>query len=307
MMVQKAERLFVQLHQEALMQRFMHHLAEVLPDNATSNPIQQAMRHSLLGNGKRIRPILMMLFAQDLGYQEPSTALLEAALSIEMVHTASLILDDLPCMDNAELRRGEATLHRQFGEETAILTSVSLLTSAIQRVSHLEGVTAAQSNALVMILSQAVGEQGLCQGQMQDLKPNSQHDLRSQAVSTNQLKTGVLFQAMFQMVLILCGSDQPQRNHANKLAFHLGQLYQLLDDLSDKLTTTGKDCFQDRGKATLGNLLGQESAYSQVIWHHQRTQQCLQLLVPESSVLDDFIQQWLAKAIYHFKPVTQNA
>ena len=130
--------------------------------------VNEAVRYALLAPGKRIRPLLTILAAMDFG--APVSDALDVACATEMVHTASLVLDDLPCMDDARLRRGQPTVHMRFDESTAILAAIALLNQAFATVTRTTRLSAETRLALVERLSAAVGFDGLVTGQENDLQ-----------------------------------------------------------------------------------------------------------------------------------------
>nr|WP_299246363.1 polyprenyl synthetase family protein [uncultured Halomonas sp.] len=232
-------------------------LEELLSDtNENDDPVSQAMRSSVLAPGKRIRPLLLMLAARDLGCTAP--VLLDLGASVEMIHTASLILDDLPCMDNASMRRGRLTVHRQYGEDVAMLAVVALLSRAFGVVSEAAGLSSERRALMVSLLSQAIGAQGLVRGQYEDLHEAHRPRSVTDVMTTNSRKTGALFQASMRMAALAAGADRAATDALDRVALALGQAYQLCDDLSDCSPDHGKDADQDRDKATLVNLLGAE-------------------------------------------------
>ncbi|WP_420226749.1 polyprenyl synthetase family protein [Pigmentiphaga litoralis] len=254
----------------ALRQDVERRLADLLPEaGGERDLIALAMRESTLAPGKRVRPLLLVLTARDLGYDDPS--LLDLACAVEMVHAASLVLDDMPCMDNARLRRGRPTIHLHFGEDVAILTAVALLTRAFHLVSSLSSVPPLLRTQLVGGLANAVGTQGLVKGQYQDLREGTRPRSADEIASTNDLKTSVLFSATIDMAAIIAQADEPVRVTLGSFASELGQAFQLLDDLRDTrdndTATTGKDICKDEGKSTLIALLGVEAAHRRLGMH----------------------------------------
>ncbi|GAB2788772.1 polyprenyl synthetase family protein [Halomonas shantousis] len=233
-------------------------LAELLPKEEVSDPVTLAMRESLLMGGKRIRPMLLVLAARGLGHDSP--ALLDLGCAVEMVHCASLILDDLPCMDNASLRRGRPTIHRRFGEDVAMLTVVALLTEAFGLVAAVPQVTPALRAQLVARLTRAVGMHGLVKGQYEDLHEGGLRRSASAIMTTNTLKTGVLFEVTMAMAALVAGAREPAATSLRQFALTLGQAFQLCDDLTDGHAGQGKDAGQDDGKVTLVALLGVNEA-----------------------------------------------
>ena len=180
-----------------------------------------ALREGTLAPGKRLRPLLLLLALGDLG-SDPTIGL-DPACALEMIHAASLFLDDMPCMDNASLRRGQPTLHLRFGEDVAVLASVALLSHAYGITATAPGLTPRQRNEAVAILARAVGAQGLVRGQFRDLHGAQQqaHPLDA-ATTTNQLKTGSLFSAALTLAGLLVGADRTLMRHLHGFAVELG-------------------------------------------------------------------------------------
>jgi len=224
-------------------------------------PLQQAMLYSLLNGGKRIRPVLVYL-ACDFCGGSPEQADLPAA-AIEMVHSYSLVHDDLPAMDNDELRRGKPTCHIAFDEATAILAGDALLTSAFELLSQPgERYQPAQQLAMIQCLSRAAGEHGMVQGQAFDLshvgKPLTVEALQQM----HALKTGALITAALELGALAanCGNSD-QLNALRQFGQHIGLAFQVKDDLLDieaDTVTLGKPCGSDqaRNKPTYPSLLG---------------------------------------------------
>jgi geranylgeranyl diphosphate synthase type II len=222
--------------------------------------LREATRYTLLAPGKRIRPLLTVLAGSALGSDHPAT--LDAACALEMIHSASLILDDLPSMDNAKLRRGRAATHIAFGEDVAILAAISLLSRSFGVVCQAEHLSGSVRAELVCILSHATGAFGLAGGQVADLRPADKASTGCAAM-VSQLKTGVLFTAAIDMAAAIAGVTDLRRSALHRFAEHIGCAFQLRDDLLDDTASsidTGKDAGQDRGKATMVNLLGMEDA-----------------------------------------------
>jgi geranylgeranyl diphosphate synthase, type II len=230
------------------------------PASAPPN-LMNAMRHALLAPSKRIRPLMLNLVA------EPTGPMVDAALrvgsAVEMVHTASLILDDLPCMDDAQMRRRRPTTHVAFGQSTAILSSIALLTRAFGIISELEGVSGEMRTKLSAILSNAIGWDGLVAGQ--ELDTNGQSELLDSSGIENLiwLKTGILFVASAEMGAVLRDATDHQVDAVRRYAKHFGLAFQTLDDLLDGSTSAqdaGKDVNKDEGKTTLVSLFGASKA-----------------------------------------------
>lgn len=249
-------------------------LAELLPAaGGECDLVAAAMRDCTLAPGKRLRPLLLVLTAQGLG--ACPKAALDLGCAVEMVHAASLVLDDLPCMDDATLRRGRATLHLAFGEDVALLAAIALLSRAFGLVAGLQEVPAGVRTELVTTLADAIGTQGLVKGQLQDLRDGAQSRSAEQIVETNQLKTGVLFGAILSMAGSLANAPAAVRRPLQRFATELGQAFQLHDDLRDTDPGNGKDPGQDQGKSTLLALCGEDAVRERLLQHLACAERCL--------------------------------
>jgi len=218
----------------------------------------EAMRYSLLTPGKRVRPLLALLTAVDFG-RDPGP-LVDFGCALEMVHCASLMLDDLPCMDDARTRRGQPAAHVQFGEATATLAAIGLLNQSYGLLARCTSIEPAIRSRLVSELSEAVGTAGLVSGQSRDLGERGRRLDGSDIDRINRQKTGVLFElAVVGGGLIL---DLPQRRLAalNDYAGHVGLAFQAADDLMDAhrmAAESGKDCGVDVGKSGSVHQVGE--------------------------------------------------
>lgn len=225
-----------------------------------------AMRYSTLAGGKRLRPFLVLnsaaLFDVPIGWAMPSAA------AIEMVHTYSLVHDDLPAMDDDELRRGQPTCHKQFDEATAILTGDALMTLAFETVAAPSGHPKAEVRAeLVHALAAAAGGLGMVGGQVMDLAAETAETALDLAAVTRLQagKTGALFRFSCTAGAILAQRSGAEREALITYADHIGLAFQIADDLldvegseADMGKAVGKDA--DAGKATFVDLLGIEGA-----------------------------------------------
>jgi len=223
------------------------------------------MRWAVLGPGKRLRPVLTLEVAAMLGGRREGTAL-DFGCAVELVHAASLVLDDLPSMDDAELRRGRPTTHREFGESTAILAAFGLLDLAYRTVAEaadLRPVRRYSPADLVHRLSAAVGSAGLVGGQALDLAATAETTELAALESIHARKTGALFVAAAELGAMAADARRRDLDAVARYAKNLGLAFQIEDDLLDALATpeeTGKDARQDVGKATFVGLLGVEGA-----------------------------------------------
>jgi len=239
---------------------------EALIETVGSNEnLTAAMRYVLLARGKRLRPLICLISAQCLGGSVDDA--IDPACAIEMIHTASLIVDDLPCMDDAELRRGQAACHRRFGEATTILAALELLSLGYKVMSEASGLSDAQRIRLVQILAAAVGINGLIGGQERDLAAEKHGDIdptdTQQVTQIHELKTGALFVAAAESGGIVAGLDGDQLLPIRNFAARVGLAYQTMDDLLDvhgSAQNAGKDVHQDADKPTLVGVIGSDAA-----------------------------------------------
>ncbi len=238
----------------------------VLPDGPESR-VHEAMRYSSLDGGKRLRPFLVMQSAALFNVAEG--AAIRVACAIEMIHCYSLIHDDLPCMDNDDLRRGRPTCHRQFDEQTALLAGDALLTRAFEvlagEATHSDPAVRCE---LVAQLAHASGADGMVGGQMVDLRA-AEFTMDVAAITRlQQMKTGRLFGFSCEAGAVLGKAPAPQRQALRNYARDLGLAFQIADDLLDVEgdaaevgKKVGKDA--DAGKATFVSLLGIDRAKAQ--------------------------------------------
>ncbi len=241
--------------------------AHLLPVAGPRGRVIEAMRHGSLNGGKRLRPFLVMESARL--FDVPPERALNAAIALEMVHCYSLIHDDLPAMDNADLRRGQPTVHKAYDDATAILAGDGLLTEAFAVLADPEThPDPAVRIELVAALASGAGIAGMVGGQMIDLSPERDGlDLKG-IEELQALKTGALIEHACVAGAILGRADASQRAALSGYARDLGLAFQIADDLLDVLGTTeqlGKPAGADEGnaKATFVKLLGVEGAQKQ--------------------------------------------
>ena len=229
--------------------------------------LYEAMRYSLLAGGKRIRPVLVMESCRICG-GDPENAL-PFACALEMVHTYSLIHDDLPCMDNDDYRRGKLTSHKVYGEAMATLAGDGLLTAAFGVLSGSwarEHQSPEQIAAAVSCLASAAGEDGMVAGQVLDLQWEARKDLtRQELEQVHDRKTGALLRCACELGRISAGGSQEQSEALKKYASDLGLAFQIRDDILDVTSTAqelGKPVGSDaeNGKTTFVTLLGLEES-----------------------------------------------
>lgn len=228
--------------------------------------VVEAMRYSISNGGKRLRPVLCLEFAKACGADRYDA--LDFACAVEFVHTYSLIHDDLPCMDNDDMRRGKPSCHKQFGEAVALLAGDALLTQAFQILSgsSLDDSKIASACAL---LAQNSGVSGMVGGQVIDLKYESQTPDVKQILAVHRLKTGALIAAACLLGCIAAGADENKIAAASAYAYNLGVAFQIKDDILDVTASTdelGKPAGSDaqNNKTTYVTLRGVENAQNDV-------------------------------------------
>jgi geranylgeranyl diphosphate synthase type II len=221
------------------------------------NDLQRAMTHALLAGGKRLRPLLTCLWGERFG-ADPEDCL-QAGLALEWLHTYSLVHDDLPCMDDDELRRGKPTVHKVFGEALAVLCGDALLTDAFGRLAALQNTEPERVLAALARLAKGAGSQGMVLGQVEDLAARAR---TCQAVlDVHHKKTGCLLRTASALGAILGGASADELERVERFASHLAIAFQALDDLLDATGNTeslGKPTGSDelRDLPTLVGLLG---------------------------------------------------
>ncbi|RMH61882.1 MAG: polyprenyl synthetase family protein [Zetaproteobacteria bacterium] len=224
----------------------------------------QAMRYSLLAGGKRIRPILLLETFRACG-GDPLDHAMPAAISLECIHTYSLIQDDLPCMDDDELRRGQPTCHRRFDEATALLASDALLTLGLQLLTEADWPAEVRLQ-LCQRLCLAAGGQGMVGGQLLDMEANARNITNECEIERIHIhKTGALIRYACEAGAWIAGATPTQRAHCIRYGQAIGLLFQVVDDILDATQSSatlgksaGKDAAQD--KATYVSLLGLRAA-----------------------------------------------
>lgn len=237
----------------------------------------EAMRYSLLAGGKRLRPVLTLAFCEACGGMAENA--LPAAAAVEMVHTYSLIHDDLPCMDNDDYRRGRLTCHKVYGEDVATLAGDALLTAAFHYVTQAEG-SPAQVLRCVSILSQAAGEHGMVAGQILDLEGEKRSLAEPELRLVHRHKTGDMIRAACQIGTVLGGGGEEAVHAAGAFALHLGMAFQIRDDMLDCIGSQeelGKPIGSDQqnGKSTFVTLLGLDACQALVEQETQAALACL--------------------------------
>lgn len=262
----------------------------------TPQRLHEAMRYAVLNGGKRVRPLLVYATGECL---DLDPELLDApAVAIELIHAFSLVHDDLPAMDNDDLRRGEPTVHRKFDEACAILAADALQPLAFSVLSSAPGADPARAIALVQLVASACGSRGMTGGQSIDLSSEGKSLSRAELEQMHALKTGALIHASVMSACCLA-PDLPaeQRSSFDRFARTIGLAFQIKDDILDvegETDVIGKKAGADQvlGKATWPGLFGLDEAKSR----------CDDLLANALAALDDVgrdagVLRWLARFI----------
>ena len=234
------------------------------PEDTFPHSIHQAMRYSVFAGGKRLRPILCIEAGRLLGADAPS--LLRIASALELVHTYSLIHDDLPALDNDDLRRGKPTCHCAFGESTAILTGDALLTLAYEVLAEPGLSSAERQLRIIYELARATGtREGMVAGQVLDLEATDQAVDAGALEQIHSAKTGAFLCAAVRCGAIFAGATETDLDRITSYGRKIGLAFQIADDLLDVLSssatlgkTAGKD--NEQRKATYPSLYGIEES-----------------------------------------------
>lgn len=234
----------------------------------TEHQVSEAMYYSLINGGKRLRPFLVCQTAKL--FNVPETISFPVAASLEMLHTYSLIHDDLPAMDNDDFRRGKPTCHKQFDEATAILAGDGLLTYSFEILSSAPGISDKTKIKLIELLSKRAGAfNGMIAGQMLDLQTDKTPELSNEQVIKHieEMKTGCLIAYACQAGAILGNASNEEYNIITDYARKIGIAFQISDDILDVIgdsklmgKTLGKD--EKQGKLTFVSLYGLDKAKS---------------------------------------------
>ncbi len=258
------------------------------------------MRYSLFAGGKRIRPVLCIAAAETI--HDGTPGLEETACSLELIHTYSLIHDDLPALDNDDLRRGRATSHKVFGEAMAILAGDALLTLAFEVLARLDGVDAVRKVRLIEELAVSAGTiGGMIAGQVHDLEGEGKSPEPELLETIHRAKTGALLRASLRMGALCAGASDEQYEALSRYGEAVGLAFQIVDDLldveqsSEQLgKTAGKDAEQN--KITFPAVYGLERSHQMAEQQRLRAHEALETFGQRASRLRE-----LADLIVHRK------
>ncbi|MEG1720129.1 MAG: polyprenyl synthetase family protein [Pseudoflavonifractor sp.] len=229
-------------------QQIDRYLKDVFARREPKADLYDAMLYSLLAGGKRIRPVLTLEVCRMCGGDTAQA--LPFACACEMVHTYSLIHDDLPCMDDDDLRRGRPTNHKVYGEATAVLAGDALLTAAFETIAdHGTALSSDRALAACACLGQAAGARGMVGGQVLDMAGEGHSLAISEVEELQRLKTGALISAAAELGCIVAGGDEQARSAVRSYAQRLGLAFQIRDDMLDV----------EGSEATLGKPIGSDA------------------------------------------------
>jgi geranylgeranyl pyrophosphate synthase len=266
-------------------------LATHVPAAATRpSRLHAAMRYSLEAGGKRLRPVLVLATADLLG-GEPRRDPLPAAVAVECIHTYSLIHDDLPCMDNDDLRRGRPTAHKAFDEATALLAGDALLTHAFSLLATAYAAAPQLAQSLVAELADAAGSRRLIGGQMEDLLAEKKANASADELDFIHLnKTAAMIEASLVMGGLVGGAAETELKTLRAVGRHLGLAFQIIDDVLDATAdtatlgkTAGKDAKAD--KTTYVKLYGLDRSRAMAREHSDAAVSALQTLSGDAGFL----------------------
>jgi geranylgeranyl diphosphate synthase type II len=237
------------VEQQFRVEEALRHL--VPPETAPPESIHKAMRYSLFAGGKRIRPILCIAAAQAVS--DSPAGIESAAAALELIHTYSLIHDDLPALDNDDLRRGRPTCHKVFGEAIAILAGDALLTLAFQVLAQLDCEPRRKTHLIEELAVASGTVDGMIGGQVNDLEGEGQHPTAALLEAIHHAKTGALLRASLRMGAIYAGANDDQLQALSCYGEHIGLAFQIVDDVLDVEQpsealgkTAGKDAQQQK-------------------------------------------------------------
>jgi farnesyl diphosphate synthase len=259
----------------------------------------EAMRYSSLNGGKRMRPYLTVICADLFGVDRKHS--LRAGAAVEMVHCYSLVHDDLPAMDDSDLRRGRPTSHMEYDDATAILVGDALLTEAFSVLgdeqTHPEAVTRVR---LVQELAQAAGARGMVGGQMMDVLSETGEHVERDITLLQSLKTGALIRCACRLGGLLGNASDEQMRLIDSYAENIGLAFQITDDLLDldgDMEMTGKPVGQDKAleKITFVELLGQDGATAKAKELVDEAITAIQTLSANTSALEEVARFILAR------------
>lgn len=275
---------YIEINKQIIHEELLRHLHELnIP-----NSLKESMIYSTEAGGKRLRPILMI--ASYEAYGKDRQKVLRTAAALELIHTYSLIHDDLPAMDNDDFRRGKPTNHRQFDEATAILAGDALLTYSFELIAADPFLSAEQKVYLLQLLSETSGPKGMVAGQLLDMKAENRAVSLAELEEIHAKKTGELIRFAVMAGAYIGGATDEQLQYIKEFAYYLGLIFQVQDDIldvtgnPDKLgKPVGSDMIND--KSTYLKLLGLDGAIEQKLKYVDKAKKNLQWAGIDNSYL----------------------
>ena len=269
-------------------------LKQLLKDKSIPERLHESMKYSLFAGGKRLRPIL--LFASYDTFATNTKKAYRTAAALEMIHTYSLIHDDLPAMDDDDYRRGELTNHKKFDEATAILAGDGLLTYSFEMITDDPLLTNEEKVFIIQQLATAAGPEGMVAGQVLDIEGETQTLTLEQLEKIHELKTGRLINFAIVAGAYLADVKDERLNYLKEFAHYLGLIFQVQDDILDVIgdpeklgKPVGSDV--DNEKSTYPNLLGLEGAIRQKEIYEEKAKEALEKAnVDENSYLLELLR-----------------
>lgn len=270
-----------------LVETAMYDLVEMIKAPVS---LKEAMLYSLKAGGKRVRPLFVLAVMDH--FHKSSKSGYAVGAAVEMIHTYSLIHDDLPSMDNDDFRRGKPTNHKVYGEAHATLAGDALNTLPFGVIARLEDVTNEAKLQLIELLSVTAGAEGMVGGQVLDIEGERRQLSLEELVQVHENKTGAILRFSIESGAILANATVEQRNLLVEYAYHIGLAFQIKDDILDIEGTTeelgktaGKDVASD--KSTYPSLLTLEGAKEKLQQHAEKAHACLAQIPSSSHLLAD--------------------
>ena len=275
---------------ETLQQRSNSQLLLHLNQLTAPKVLKEAIRYSILGEGKRVRPILTYLVTDMLGENIKHAD--KAAVSIELIHNYSLIHDDLPAMDDDDIRRGELSCHKKFNEPIAILAGDAIQAFAFEVLAQANDLSHSTRNALITELATAIGASGMVGGQILDLSYQNKKIQLKDIAYMHSLKTGALIRSSVRMGGLIAGADPLTLSLISDFGNTLGLIFQIRDDILDATAdeaTIGKPKGSDKkkGKATYVTILGEKEATRRLNEQRNIARDLAAELGPDGAVLEE--------------------
>lgn len=256
-------------------------LNELIPEKIETpcKQLFQAARYALMSGGKRLRPLLAITTAEAFGMK--SEAVLSAACALEMIHTYSLIHDDLPCMDDDDFRRGKPSVHKAFTEGHAVLTGDYLLTYAFEIIARDLHLLPEQKVALINLLAKNSGGEGMIAGQVMDIEAEGRPITVNHLKHIHKHKTGAMITASVACGGIVANASPEQMDLLSRFGNDIGLAFQIIDDVIDVTAS-----FQKHGKAVSSDSINNKSTYVTLLGLEPAKQAAQELLIQSHEKLD---------------------